>query len=102
MARRRGTPIQTRLVKGAYWDGEVKRAQIMGRADFPTWTTKAATDVNYLVCAKALIAAGGAIFPQFATHNAHTLAAVYRMAGQNYYAGQYEFQCLHGMGEALY
>ncbi|MBI3439894.1 MAG: bifunctional proline dehydrogenase/L-glutamate gamma-semialdehyde dehydrogenase PutA, partial [Proteobacteria bacterium] len=101
LARRRGTPIQTRLVKGAYWDGEVKRAQIMGRPDFPTWTTKAATDVNYLVCAKALIAAGGAIFPQFATHNAHTVAAVRRMAES---AGlkAFEFQRLHGMGEALY
>ncbi|MFZ2030767.1 MAG: bifunctional proline dehydrogenase/L-glutamate gamma-semialdehyde dehydrogenase PutA [Vitreimonas sp.] len=101
LARRRGTPIQTRLVKGAYWDGEVKRAQIMGRADFPTWTTKAATDVNYLVCAKALISAGGAIFPQFATHNAHTVAAVRRMAES---AGlkAFEFQRLHGMGEALY
>lgn len=101
LARRRGTPIQTRLVKGAYWDGEVKHAQIMGRTDFPTWTTKAATDVNYLVCAKALIAAGGAIFPQFATHNAHTVAAVRRMAES---AGlkAYEFQRLHGMGEALY
>lgn len=101
LARRRGAPIQTRLVKGAYWDGEVKRAQVMGRPDFPVWTTKAATDVNYLNCAKALIAAGGAIFPQFATHNAHTVAAVRRMAES---AGlkHFEFQRLHGMGEALY
>jgi len=101
LARRRGAPIQTRLVKGAYWDGEIKRAQIMGRSDFPVFTTKAATDVHYLACARDLIATGGAIFPQFATHNAHTVAAVRRMAGT---AGlkNYEFQRLHGMGEALY
>jgi RHH-type proline utilization regulon transcriptional repressor/proline dehydrogenase/delta 1-pyrroline-5-carboxylate dehydrogenase len=101
LARRRGTTIQTRLVKGAYWDGEVKRAQVMGRVDFPVWTTKAATDVNYLACARDLFRAGGAIFPQFATHNAHTVAAIRRMAAS---AGrdQYEFQRLHGMGEALY
>lgn len=102
LSRRRGTPIQARLVKGAYWDGEVKRAQIMGRPDFPTWTTKAATDVNYLVCARDLISAGDAIFPQFATHNAHTLAAVRRMAHAAGRDGGYEFQRLHGMGEALY
>ncbi|MGH6951250.1 MAG: proline dehydrogenase family protein, partial [Vitreimonas sp.] len=101
LARRRGAPIQTRLVKGAYWDGEVKRAQIMGRLDFPVFTTKAATDVHYLACARDLFRAGGAIFPQFATHNAHTVAAVRRMAAS---AGRsdYEFQRLHGMGEALY
>ncbi|MGD9979390.1 MAG: L-glutamate gamma-semialdehyde dehydrogenase [Hyphomonadaceae bacterium] len=101
LSRQRGTTIQTRLVKGAYWDGEVKRAQIMGRSDFPVFTTKAATDVHYLACARDLFAAGGAIFPQFATHNAHTVAAVRRMtasAGRD----QFEFQRLHGMGEALY
>jgi RHH-type transcriptional regulator, proline utilization regulon repressor / proline dehydrogenase / delta 1-pyrroline-5-carboxylate dehydrogenase len=101
LARRRGAPIQTRLVKGAYWDGEVKRAQIMGRPDFPVFTTKAATDVHYLACARDLFRAGGAIFPQFATHNAHTVAAIRRMASS---AGSdaFEFQRLHGMGEALY
>jgi RHH-type proline utilization regulon transcriptional repressor/proline dehydrogenase/delta 1-pyrroline-5-carboxylate dehydrogenase len=102
LARRRRTPIHARLVKGAYWDGEVKRAQIMGRPDFPTWTTKAATDVNYLTCARNLIAAGDAIFPQFATHNAHTVAAVRRMAHAAGRDGACEFQRLHGMGEALY
>jgi RHH-type proline utilization regulon transcriptional repressor/proline dehydrogenase/delta 1-pyrroline-5-carboxylate dehydrogenase len=101
LARRRGTRIQTRLVKGAYWDGEIKRAQIMGRPDFPVFTTKAATDVHYLACARDLIAARGAIFPQFATHNAHTVAAVRRMA-QAAGIDAYEFQRLHGMGEALY
>ncbi len=100
LARVRGTPIQTRLVKGAYWDGEVKRAQVMGREDFPVWTTKAATDVHYLACARDLLAVR-AIFPQFATHNAHTVAAVRRLAAS---AGRedFEFQRLHGMGEALY
>jgi RHH-type proline utilization regulon transcriptional repressor/proline dehydrogenase/delta 1-pyrroline-5-carboxylate dehydrogenase len=101
LARRRGAPVQTRLVKGAYWDGEVKRAQIMGRPDFPVFTTKAATDAHYLACARDLIAARGAIFPQFATHNAHTVAAVRRMA-QSAGLDAYEFQRLHGMGEALY
>jgi len=101
LARRRRTPIQVRLVKGAYWDGEIKRAQIMGRPDFPVFTTKAATDVHYLACASDLIAAGDAIFPQFATHNAHTVAAVRRMA-QCVGREAYEFQRLHGMGEALY
>jgi RHH-type transcriptional regulator, proline utilization regulon repressor / proline dehydrogenase / delta 1-pyrroline-5-carboxylate dehydrogenase len=100
LARLRGTPIQTRLVKGAYWDGEVKRAQVMGRPDFPVWTTKAATDVHYMACARDLLAVR-AIFPQFATHNAHTVAAVRRLAAS---AGRedFEFQRLHGMGEALY
>ncbi|HCK82961.1 MAG TPA: bifunctional proline dehydrogenase/L-glutamate gamma-semialdehyde dehydrogenase, partial [Hyphomonadaceae bacterium] len=99
LARRRGAPIQVRLVKGAYWDGEIKRAQIMGRPDFPVWTTKAATDVHYLACARDLIAAGDSIFPQFATHNAHTVAAVRRMAQAAGRDGAYEFQRLHGMGE---
>jgi RHH-type proline utilization regulon transcriptional repressor/proline dehydrogenase/delta 1-pyrroline-5-carboxylate dehydrogenase len=102
LARKRGAPLQVRLVKGAYWDGEIKRAQIMGRPDFPVWTTKAATDVHYLACARDLIAAGDAVFPQFATHNAHTVAAVRRMAHGAGRDGKYEFQRLHGMGEALY
>ncbi len=102
LSRRRGAPIQARLVKGAYWDGEIKRAQIMGRPDFPVFTTKAATDVHYLACARDMIVAGGAIFPQFATHNAHTVAAVRRMALAAGRDEAYEFQRLHGMGEALY
>jgi RHH-type proline utilization regulon transcriptional repressor/proline dehydrogenase/delta 1-pyrroline-5-carboxylate dehydrogenase len=101
LSRRRGTPIQVRLVKGAYWDGEVKRAQVMGRPDFPVFTTKAATDVHYLACARDLLRAGDHIFPQFATHNAHTVAAVRRLA-QSAGRDAYEFQRLHGMGEALY
>jgi RHH-type proline utilization regulon transcriptional repressor/proline dehydrogenase/delta 1-pyrroline-5-carboxylate dehydrogenase len=102
LAHRRGAPLQARLVKGAYWDGEIKRAQVMGRADFPVWTTKAATDTNYLACARDMLAAGDALFPQFATHNAHTVAAVRRMAETSGRSGAYEFQRLHGMGEALY
>ena len=102
LARRRGAPIQVRLVKGAYWDGEIKRAQVMGRPDFPVFTTKAATDVHYLACARDLFSAGDAIFPQFATHNAHSVAAVRRMGASTGREGKYEFQRLHGMGEALY
>ncbi len=89
-----------RLVKGAYWDSEIKRAQVAGRPDYPVYTTKAATDLSYLVCAKAMIEAAPSLYSQFATHNAHTLAAVGRMAKT---AGvKIEYQRLHGMGEALY
>ncbi|MBL8549586.1 MAG: bifunctional proline dehydrogenase/L-glutamate gamma-semialdehyde dehydrogenase PutA [Hyphomonadaceae bacterium] len=101
LARRRKRRLMVRLVKGAYWDGEIKRAQVMGRSDFPVFTTKAATDVSYLACAKAMLAAPDAIYPQFATHNAHTVAAVRRMA-EAAGVSDYEFQRLHGMGEALY
>ncbi|MGK4781107.1 proline dehydrogenase family protein, partial [Salmonella enterica] len=94
--------LMIRLVKGAYWDSEIKRAQVDGLEGYPVYTRKVYTDVSYLACARKLLAAPDAIFPQFATHNAHTLAAIYHMAGQNYYPGQYEFQCLHGMGEPLY
>lgn len=95
-----GRRLMVRLVKGAYWDSEIKRAQIAGRPDYPVYTTKPATDLSYLVCAKALIAAAPHLYAQFATHNAHTLAAVVRMAKN---AGvRIEHQRLHGMGEALY
>jgi len=100
LARETGRRIMVRLVKGAYWDSEIKRAQVAGRPDYPVYTTKPATDLSYLVCAKALIEASPHLYPQFATHNAHTLAAVRRMADA---AGvQIEHQRLHGMGEALY
>jgi RHH-type proline utilization regulon transcriptional repressor/proline dehydrogenase/delta 1-pyrroline-5-carboxylate dehydrogenase len=100
LARSSGRRLMVRLVKGAYWDTEIKRAQVMGRADYPVFTTKAATDLNYLVCARAMIAAAPHLYSQFATHNAHSLAAVHRMAAE---AGvKIEFQRLHGMGEALY
>src|SRR3546814_13899290 len=84
-----------RLVKGAYWDTEIKRAQVDGLEGYPVYTRKVYTDVAYLACARKLLAAPEAVYPQFATHNAYTLAAVYQLAGQNYYPGQYEFQCLH-------
>ncbi|EFL92114.1 trifunctional transcriptional regulator/proline dehydrogenase/pyrroline-5-carboxylate dehydrogenase [Candidatus Regiella insecticola LSR1] len=102
MARRSHRRLMIRLVKGAYWDSEIKRAQIDGLEGYPVYTRKVYTDVAYLACARKLLAEPSLIYPQFATHNAHTLAAVYHLAGQNYYSGQYEFQCLHGMGEPLY
>ena len=102
LARRAGRRIMVRLVKGAYWDSEIKRAQVDGLEDFPVFTRKVHTDVSYLACAKALLAAPDAVYPQFATHNAQTLASIVAMAGPDYRPGQYEFQCLHGMGEPLY
>lgn len=102
LARRSGHRIMVRLVKGAYWDSEIKRAQVDGLEGFPVYTRKVHTDVSYLACARKLLAAPDAVFPQFATHNAQTLATIHAMAGANYYPGQYEFQCLHGMGEPLY
>ncbi len=102
LGRRSRRRLMVRLVKGAYWDSEIKRAQEGGLEDFPVFTRKVHTDVSYLACARRLLAAPDAIFPQFATHNAQTVAAVMEMAGANYYPGQYEFQCLHGMGEPLY
>ena len=102
LARRSKHRLMVRLVKGAYWDSEIKRAQVDGLEDYPVFTRKLHTDVSYLACARKLLGAPEAIFAQFATHNAHTLASIYHMAGNNYYRGQYEFQCLHGMGEGLY
>jgi RHH-type proline utilization regulon transcriptional repressor/proline dehydrogenase/delta 1-pyrroline-5-carboxylate dehydrogenase len=102
LARRARRRIMLRLVKGAYWDSEIKRAQVEGLAGFPVFTRKIYTDVSYIACARLLLGAPDAIYPQFATHNALTLATIYAMAGRNFYAGQYEFQCLHGMGEPLY
>lgn len=102
LARRSGRRIMVRLVKGAYWDSEIKRAQVDGFSDFPVFTRKLHTDVSYLACAAKLLGARDAVFPQFATHNAHTLAAIHIMAGPDFAVGSYEFQCLHGMGEALY
>ncbi len=102
LARRSGHRLMIRLVKGAYWDSEIKRAQVDGLEGFPVFTRKVHTDVSYLACARKLLAAPDAVFPQFATHNAQTLASILAMAGANFYRGQYEFQCLHGMGEPLY
>ncbi|MFN5615441.1 MAG: proline dehydrogenase family protein, partial [Brevundimonas sp.] len=80
LARDSGRRLMVRLVKGAYWDSEIKRAQVLGRPDYPVFTTKAATDLNYLVCADLLIRGAPHVYSQFATHNAHTLAAVQHMA----------------------
>lgn len=103
LARRSRHRLMVRLVKGAYWDSEIKRAQIDGLDGYPVYTRKAYTDVSYLACARKLLDAPGAVYPQFATHNAHTLAAIYTAADPSRYKpGQYEFQCLHGMGEPLY
>src|SRR5579863_9095003 len=91
--------LMVRLVKGAYWDSEIKRAQERGLATYPVYTRKVATDVSYIACAKQMFAAGERFYPQFATHNAHTIAAVLELAGKRQ---DWEFQRLHGMGEALY
>lgn len=105
LARRSQHRLMIRLVKGAYWDSEIKRAQIEGLEDYPVYTRKAHTDICYLACAKKMLAVADIIYPQFATHNAHTVAAVATMAQQSTHHAlthQYEFQCLHGMGEILY
>ncbi|MGC0849071.1 trifunctional transcriptional regulator/proline dehydrogenase/L-glutamate gamma-semialdehyde dehydrogenase [Pantoea agglomerans] len=102
LAQRSRRRLMIRLVKGAYWDSEIKRAQMEGLEGYPVYTRKVYTDISYLACARKLLAVPNLIYPQFATHNAHTLAAIYQLAGNNYYPGQYEFQCLHGMGEPLY
>ena len=102
LARRAERRIMVRLVKGAYWDAEIKRAQVDGLEGFPVYTRKLHTDIAYVACARKLLAARDAVFPQFATHNAQTLATIYELAGQDFTVGDYEFQCLHGMGEPLY
>lgn len=102
LGRASGHRLMVRLVKGAYWDSEIKRAQVMGLADYPVFTRKAFTDVSYLACARRLLESRDVVFPQFATHNALTAAAINRMAGPAFTPGDWEFQCLHGMGETLY
>jgi RHH-type transcriptional regulator, proline utilization regulon repressor / proline dehydrogenase / delta 1-pyrroline-5-carboxylate dehydrogenase len=102
LARRSQHRLMVRLVKGAYWDSEIKRAQLEGLDGYPVYTRKAYTDVAYLACARKLLAAPAAVFAQFATHNAHTCAAIQSMAGPHFDETHYEFQCLHGMGEPLY
>jgi RHH-type proline utilization regulon transcriptional repressor/proline dehydrogenase/delta 1-pyrroline-5-carboxylate dehydrogenase len=101
LARRSGRKFMVRLVKGAYWDTEIKRAQVDGMAGYPVYTRKVYTDLCYLACAQKLLANTDLIYPQFATHNARTLATIYTWA-QKRQVTDYEFQCLHGMGEALY
>src|SRR4029077_17273877 len=104
LARSFDRRMMVRLVKGAYWDTEIKRAQERGLDDFPVFTRKAMTDLNYIDCARKLLALRPRLFPQFATHNALSVATVLELAteatGSN--ADGYEFQRLHGMGDALY
>ncbi len=103
LATRLDRKIMVRLVKGAYWDTEIKRAQVLGLTDYPVFTRKLNTDISYLACSKQLLGMTDRIYPQFATHNAHSVAAVLELASE---LGQgldsFEFQRLHGMGEALY
>jgi RHH-type proline utilization regulon transcriptional repressor/proline dehydrogenase/delta 1-pyrroline-5-carboxylate dehydrogenase len=101
LAKRSGRKFMVRLVKGAYWDAEIKRAQVDGMPGYPVYTRKVYTDVSYLLCAQKLLAATDVIFAQFATHNAQTLATIYTWAKKDN-VSNYEFQCLHGMGESLY
>lgn len=98
LARRNNQKLMIRLVKGAYWDSEIKWAQVDGIDGYPVYTRKVHTDVSYLACAQKLLSAQDAIFPQFATHNAQSLATIYEMGRDK----EFEFQCLHGMGETLY
>jgi RHH-type proline utilization regulon transcriptional repressor/proline dehydrogenase/delta 1-pyrroline-5-carboxylate dehydrogenase len=115
LARRHGRRIPVRLVKGAYWDSEIKRAQVEGLEGYPVFTRKPNTDVSYLACARRMLLATDALYPMFATHNAHTIAAIHHMAlslppqageggaQRRMGAGRaYEFQKLHGMGDDLY
>jgi RHH-type proline utilization regulon transcriptional repressor/proline dehydrogenase/delta 1-pyrroline-5-carboxylate dehydrogenase len=99
LAQACGRRIPVRLVKGAYWDAEIKHAQEQGLSSYPVFTRKAHSDVSYLACARQALEAGEALYLQFATHNAHTLASVLHFAGPR---RDFEFQRLHGMGEELY
>ena len=99
MARSARRRLAVRLVKGAYWDSEIKRAQVLGMTDYPVYTRKAATDVSYVACARILLEAQDAIYPAFATHNSRTVATILELAGGG---AEFEFQRLLGMGEALY
>jgi RHH-type proline utilization regulon transcriptional repressor/proline dehydrogenase/delta 1-pyrroline-5-carboxylate dehydrogenase len=99
LAKRLDRQIMVRLVKGAYWDTEVKRAQVLGLSGYPVFTRKANTDLSYIACAKKLLSMTDRIYPQFATHNAHTVAAVLAMVPSR---DSFEFQRLHGMGEQLH
>ena len=98
LARRHNRRLMVRLVKGAYWDSEIKLGQVGGYADYPVFTRKLATDVSYLACATKLLSAADVIYPAFATHNAYTIGAIKALAGNR----EFEFQRLHGMGEQIY
>jgi RHH-type proline utilization regulon transcriptional repressor/proline dehydrogenase/delta 1-pyrroline-5-carboxylate dehydrogenase len=98
LARRHNRRLMVRLVKGAYWDSEIKLSQVGGYTDYPVFTRKLATDVSYLACATKLFSAADVIYPAFATHNAYTIGAIKALAGSR----EFEFQRLHGMGEQVY
>ncbi|QLB13065.1 L-proline dehydrogenase /delta-1-pyrroline-5-carboxylate dehydrogenase [Bisgaardia hudsonensis] len=98
LARQTQRQLMVRLVKGAYWDSEIKWAQTEGLDGFPVYTRKNHTDISYIACAQKLLAAQDVVYPQFATHNVQTLCTIYELGKDK----KYEFQCLHGMGEALY
>jgi RHH-type proline utilization regulon transcriptional repressor/proline dehydrogenase/delta 1-pyrroline-5-carboxylate dehydrogenase len=100
LARKYKLRLMCRLVKGAYWDAEIKRAQELGLPAYPVFTHKHHTDVSYLACARAMLQVPEAIYPQFATHNAATIAAIMQMAARS--GGSFELQRLHGMGEGIY
>ena len=99
LARRKGRRIPVRLVKGAYWDSEIKLGQVEGYNTYPVFTRKANTDVSYIACARQILSERQAFFPQFATHNAHTVSVITELAGDRL---DFEFQRLHGMGTDLY
>lgn len=99
LSRQQKRRFKIRLIKGAYWDSEIKHSQEMGFESYPVFTRKASTDVSFLACAKKLLDMPEVFYPQFATHNAYSVAAILEMVGDN---REFEFQCLHGMGESLY
>lgn len=108
LGRELGARIPLRLVKGAYWDSEIKQCQVQGADGYPVYTRKEGTDTSYLACARYLLSehTRGVIYPQFASHNAHTVTAILALADEARAAGgeerDFEFQRLHGMGDALY
>ena len=99
LSKTAGKRLAVRLVKGAYWDSEIKHSQELGLAGYPVFTRKVNTDVSYIACAQKLLRAPENFYPKFATHNPHTLATILEMATS---ANEFEFQCLHGMGQSLY
>lgn len=99
VARGQNKRMMVRLIKGAYWDSEIKFTQMMGFASYPVFTRKASTDVSFQACAKKILSMTDAIYPQFATHNAYSVAMILELAGEY---RDFEFQCLHGMGQDLY
>ena len=99
LAKQYNRRIMIRLIKGAYWDSEIKDSQVNGYEGYPVFTRKMSTDVSYIACAKKILGYGRLFYPQFATHNAHSIATILHFAGDR---KDFEFQCLHGMGQTLY